>query len=127
MRDERIDRSSTYLSCRHIERGIVFWPGRVSACCGNPASGAMPTVTPFTGGELSPDVLLEGRARIIARHKARDIAPECLGCPRLTENEWSTRTLGEYLIDEVTIAHFSSCNIRCNYCYTVTNPELAAP
>jgi organic radical activating enzyme len=45
----------------------------------------------------------------------------------LTELEWSPEQIGEYAIDEVTIAYFSSCNIRCNYCYTVTDPEQTAP
>jgi organic radical activating enzyme len=46
----------------------------------------------------------------------------------LTEEEWNRPgALSTYAIDEVTIAHFSSCNIRCNYCYTVTRPELTAP
>src|SRR5262249_6917518 len=82
---------------------------------------------PFKGGELSAEALLEGRERIIARHKAGNIVPECQGCPRLEKLEWSSQQLGSYPIDQVTIAHFSSCNIRCNYCYTLTNPELTAP
>ncbi len=45
----------------------------------------------------------------------------------LEESEWEPERFGAYAIDEVTIAHFSSCNIRCNYCYTVTKPEQAAP
>jgi hypothetical protein len=38
----------------------------------------------------------------------------CQGCPRLAEEE-SQRpgALSPYAIDEVTIAHFISCNIRC--------------
>ena len=38
----------------------------------------------------------------------------CQGCPRLAEEE-SQRpgALSPYAIDEVTIAHFTSCNIRC--------------
>lgn len=35
--------------------------------------------------------------------------------------------MGSHAIDEVTVAPFSSCNIRCNYCYTVTNPEQTSP
>jgi len=116
-----------YPSCRFIERAVTFYPGQITACCANPATGLTPLIAPFTGGELSAEMLLEGRSRIKARHKAGEIVPECRDCPRLTEDEWSVRQLGEYAIDEVTIAYFSSCNIRCNYCYTVTNPELTAP
>ena len=116
-----------YLSCRYIERGIVFQPTRViTPCCVNPANSLTPELVPFNGGNFSIDAMLEARAQLIRRHKAGDIAKECQGCPRLTEAEWNTEQMGEYAIDEVTIAHFTSCNIRCNYCYTVTSPEQTA-
>ena len=116
-----------YLSCRYIERGIVFQPARnITPCCVNPAGGFSPELVPFNGGEFSVDALLDARARLIRRHQVGDIAKECQGCPRLTEEEWGEQR-GEYAIDEVTIAHFTSCNIRCNYCYTVTDPDVKAP
>jgi len=115
-----------YLSCRHIERGLVFYPGKITACCANPATGLTPTIAPFST-DLTAEAIVEGRERITARHKAGDIVPECVGCPRLEELDWGVHNCGPYPIDEVTIAHFSSCNIRCNYCYTVTAPELKAP
>ncbi len=115
-----------YLSCRFIERGATFYPWQVHACCANPATGLTPAIGSYKDG-LSAASLLEGRAKIIERHKRGDIVPECRGCPRLEELEWEPERFGAYAIDEVTIAHFSSCNIRCNYCYTVTKPEQAAP
>lgn len=115
-----------YPSCRFLERGATFYPGKVTACCANPATGKTPTVAPFTG-ELSVEALLDGRADIIARHKRGEIVPECQGCPRLRTSDWGPREVGAYPIDDVTIAHFTSCNIRCNYCYTVTQPEMKAP
>ena len=113
-----------YLSCRYIERGIVFSPGRViTPCCVNPATGIVPELVPFNGSDFSIDGMLEARAEMIRRHKSGDIVKGCQGCPRLTEREWNIKEIGPYAIDEVTVAPFSSCNIRCNYCYTVTNPE----
>jgi organic radical activating enzyme len=120
------ERPARYLSCRFLERAVTFYPGQVTACCANPATGQTPVIAPFEGS-LSAEALMEGRARIIERHMRGDIVPECQGCPRLTELEWNEAQLGPAAIDEVTVAHFSSCNIRCNYCYTVTNPELTAP
>jgi organic radical activating enzyme len=116
-----------YLSCHHLERGLVFWPQAVTACCANPATGETPIVAPFTG-ELGTAAILDGRREIIARHKTGDIVPECRGCPRLTQGTWQPEDgFGYYPIDDVTIAHFTTCNIRCNYCYTVNRPDLAAP
>lgn len=119
-------RAKKYPSCRFIERALTFFHGRATACCANPATGQTPTVAPFTG-ELSLAALAEGRANIIERHKRGDIVPECRGCPRLTEADWQSESIAPYAIDEITVAHFSSCNIRCNYCYTVTNAEQTAP
>lgn len=116
-----------YLSCYHLERGLVFYPFRTTPCCANPATGATPALELFTR-ELTAEQILDGRARIIARHKAGDIVAECQGCPRLTEGTWQAEDgFGEHPIADVTIAHFTTCNIRCNYCYTVTDPKLNAP
>lgn len=43
------------------------------------------------------------------------------------QSNWESESIAPYAIDEITVAHFSSCNIRCNYCYTVTNAEQTAP
>ena len=115
-----------YLSCRFIERALTFFHGRVTACCANPATGLTPAFLRFAG-EPSIASVMEGRAKLIEQHKRGNIAPECQGCPRLTELEWGAESIAPYAVDEITIAHFSSCNIRCNYCYTVTDAEQTAP
>src|SRR5262245_61300534 len=74
---------------RFLERAITFYPGQVAACCGNPATGLIPVIAPFKGGELSSEILMAGRESIIARHKGGDIVPECKGCPRPTEEGWN--------------------------------------
>ena len=117
-----------YLSCRFLERAATFYPGQVAACCANPATGKTLTLARYQGGQLDPETVLQARERVIARHKAGDIDAACQQCPRLTEEAWQAPgALSEYAIDEVTIANFTSCNIRCNYCYTVIRPDLAAP
>jgi organic radical activating enzyme len=119
--------AARYVSCRHIERSLAFWGRSVTPCCGNTHTGLMPTIiSPFVG-DITADDIVKGRARIIDRHKAGDIVPECQGCARLEEQEWGEKILGPYLVDEVASAHFTSCQIRCNYCYTVTEPEMTAP
>jgi organic radical activating enzyme len=117
-----------YLSCRLLERAATFYPGEVDACCANPATGKTLILARYQGGQLDPETVLQARERIIARHKAGDIDAACQKCPRLTEEAWGAPgALSKYAIDEVTIANFTSCNIRCNYCYTVIRPDMAAP
>jgi organic radical activating enzyme len=116
-----------YNSCRHIERGIAIIGRTVSACCGSTVSSLRPTIVPEFTSEITAEAIIEGRARIIARHKAGDIVPECQGCAHLEEREWGDNCLSPYLVDEVTIAHYTSCEIRCNYCYTVRRPDMTAP
>jgi organic radical activating enzyme len=119
--------TTRYLSCRHIERGLVFFLHSVTACCGNTHKLGMPTVVaPFTG-DISAEALIAGRNRIIDRHKRGEVVPECEGCAHLQEDEWGPKNLSPYLVDEVTVQNFTSCQIRCNYCYTVFAPELATP
>jgi pyruvate-formate lyase-activating enzyme len=121
-----------YVSCRFLERGLVFQPSRaVSPCCLNPATAGHPVLARFNGAEFSLDAAFEARSGIIARHKAGSIEPACRGCPRLEEADWAS-AMSSYPVDEVTIAPFSSCNIRCNYCYTQvegpwTSPLSSAP
>src|ERR1700722_15331321 len=118
---------TSYLSCRFIERGIVFQPRRVvSPCCSNPATSDFPVFVPFDGSESILDAVLDARADIVPRPKGGDIAPQCRGCPRLEEADWA-KAMTPYAVDEITIMPFSSCNIRCNYCYTVTKGPWISP
>src|SRR4051794_3687128 len=86
-----------YLSCRHIERGLAFGGRSVTACCGNTHTGAMPTIVAPFAGDITAEAIMEGRARIIMRHKAGEVVPECQSCAHLTEQEWSIKNLGPYL------------------------------
>jgi organic radical activating enzyme len=118
-----------YLSCRHLERGLVFYPGTLNACCANPKTGVSPKIVEFGDGDASTfEAFRAARARIKERHQVGDIIPECQECPRLQEWEDGYNPPDKYSIDDVTIAHFTTCNIRCNYCYTVTREhEWTAP
>src|SRR5690349_4701883 len=80
--------SQPYLSCRHIERGLVFYPGALHACCNNPATGMTPAFADFGSGPDMIDKIRAGRDRIRARHKAGDVVTECQGCPRLQNVDW---------------------------------------
>jgi organic radical activating enzyme len=123
-------KEETYASCYHLQRGLVFYPGKVHACCANPVTGRTPVIAEFAGGDLSIEAVVAGRKRITDQHKAGIIVPECEQCPRLAEDTWEQDDprYGAEPINEVTIAHFTTCNIRCNYCYTVrSEADAMAP
>ena len=115
-----------YLSCWHLERGLVFFPGRLTACCANPITGMQPELAKFSGGTVDIDAIAETRRQIIEEHKAGRIIKDCQHCPKLIEVVPDDPRLGSYPIADVTIAHFTSCNIRCNYCYTVIDGSVKA-
>jgi organic radical activating enzyme len=116
-----------YRSCRFIERGLVIKTSRaITPCCVNPATGESPLLARFDGTDVSVDAALEARAGLIARHKAGTIEPGCRDCPKLQEHDWAG-AMSPYPIDEITMAPFSSCNIRCNYCYTVVDGPWISP
>jgi organic radical activating enzyme len=114
-----------YLSCRHIERSLAFFPGNVRPCCANPVGGGSPVLAEFKGGRISFEAIREGRKRIKDSHRAGNIIKECLDCPYLRQEAWDSVEAKADMpagveVDEVSLLHFTTCNIRCNYCYTVT-------
>src|SRR5579862_6153690 len=114
-----------YYSCEYIEGGIVFYPNRITACCvshsDTDGTRGQPRLTEFKGGELPMEKIYEWRNQTIAAHKRGEFHPDCKGCPLLAKGAWGNKS--EHSIHMITIAHFSHCNLRCGYCYTVTNPE----
>ncbi len=62
------------------------------------------------------------RQKTIQLHKKGQFIADCDGCPVLTKQNWGDNE--DFRIRKITIAHFSHCNLRCNYCYTVLAPEL---
>ena len=118
------EKQEPYYSCEYIEGGIVFYPNRISACCVSHLGGrgGQPQITEFTGGELPIEKIEEWRRQTIEAHKREEFIPECKGCPLLAKGAWGTKR--EYSIHMITIAHFSHCNLRCGYCYTVHSPHL---
>lgn len=113
-----------YHSCEYIEGGVVFYPNRISACCVSHSGGraGQPRITEFKGGELPFEKIQDWRKQTIEAHKRGEFHPDCKGCPLLAKGKWGAKQ--EYAINMITIAHFTHCNLRCGYCYTVNSPEL---
>ena len=113
-----------YHSCEYIEGGIVFYPDRISACCVSHSGGrnGQPRIADCSGGDLPVDKIADWRRRTIESHKREEFIPECDGCPLLVKRAWGEERV--HSVRMITIAHFTHCNLRCGYCYTVTSPEL---
>jgi molybdenum cofactor biosynthesis enzyme MoaA len=111
-----------YHSCEYIEGGVVFYPKKITACCVSHGPKGQPKLIDFDGGELPLEDIQEWRRNTIAAHKRGEFVPDCDGCPLLVKRAWGQQT--EHSIHMVTIVHYSHCNLRCGYCYTVTAPHL---
>jgi pyruvate-formate lyase-activating enzyme len=117
------DRSEEYYSCGYIEGGMVLFPRRITACCVAHSDGLRgePTLANFSGGEVPIAEMLKTRKQMMDIHQSGGFHDQCQGCPHLVKQKWGKK---DYLIDMITIAHFTHCNIKCTYCYTVKSPEL---
>jgi molybdenum cofactor biosynthesis enzyme MoaA len=117
-----------YHSCEYIEGGIVFWPKTITACCVSHSNtkGGTPLITEFNGGELPIEKIQDWRKQTIAAHKRGEFHKDCDGCPLLVKRKWGAQSVKEsrHSVHMITIAHYSHCNLRCNYCYTVLRPDL---
>jgi molybdenum cofactor biosynthesis enzyme MoaA len=107
-----------YPSCEYLQSGLVFFPNRIAACCVSHTNGLLgqPILSPFSGGVIPINTITTNRSRIIALHQDGGVYPQCDGCPRLIKAQWGQP---EYPVEEITIAHFTHCNLRCSYCYTI--------
>ncbi len=112
-----------YHSCEYIEGGVVFYPNRITACCVfHSNSRGQPVITEFSGGELPIEKIQAWRDQTIAAHKREEFIADCRGCPLLVKRAWGGQP--SHTIHMITIAHYTHCNLRCNYCYTVLRPHL---
>ncbi len=118
------DRSQAYPSCENIEGGLTFWPKELTACCFTWGQNeGKPRLAEFAGGEIPLKEILRSRSVIISENQGRGYEG-CRGCPRLVVRKWPARA---YAFHHVVLCHFTTCNVRCKYCYLVRSPELASP
>lgn len=106
-----------YTSCEWIEGGLAFNRRSLHACLIVHHGRGMPEFTEYNGGPLPLKEILEGRERIRDQHKSGTINEACEGCAHLREDVWPEP---EYDFDMLGIAHYSHCNIKCNYCFLQT-------
>ncbi len=117
------DRSKEYLSCEWIESGLAFLNQKVTACCVGFSNGGMPPLAEFSGGDLPIRKILTERWKIISENQNKGFAL-CKGCIHLTKKKWEPR---RWLFKHVLLNHFTACNIRCRYCYSVKDKRNVIP
>lgn len=107
---------NAYYSCPHIEGGLVFALGDLLLCCITNHGRGCPKACDFTGGELPVERILAFRDEVRAQNQLEKRYPLCAGCGYLVKKEWEEQP---YLVNCITIAHYTKCNLRCSYCYII--------
>jgi wyosine [tRNA(Phe)-imidazoG37] synthetase (radical SAM superfamily) len=105
-----------YDSCEWIEGGIAFNRRSLHTCLIAHHRTGLPFIADYAGGPLPLDRVLAVRDQIRAANR-RGGHPECKGCAHLKRRRWPAR---RHAIEIVGIAHYSYCNIQCNYCFLQT-------
>ena len=108
---------AAYESCEWIEGGLSFNRRSLHACLITHHHRGMPHYADHDGGPVPVDAVLAAREAIRAQHRAGEINEACRGCAHLRKREWPER---DRPFDIVGIAHYSHCNIACNYCFLQT-------
>ncbi len=106
-----------YLSCEWIESGISFNRRSLHACLIVHHGTGLPFFADYNGGELPLHDIMRIRREIQEKNRSGEPHPECRGCAHLKQKPWPTAT---HQIHFVGIAHYSHCNIQCNYCFLQT-------
>lgn len=110
-----------YYSCEWIEHGLVFFPSKLTMCCFMSSNQGEHTVIQdnFNGKNFNIDRIFKNRDKFRNFHKKGKIHTNCMNCPFLKLEAWDERNY----IDELYISHWSKCNSKCSYCYSVNHPN----
>ncbi len=111
------ERNDEYLSCEWAEGGLAFNRRSIHACLIVHHETGYPFLADHNGGPLPIDDVLRARGEIRKANQSGKIHPECRGCAHLKRKRWLP---SPYPINIVGIAHYSHCNIACNYCFLQT-------
>jgi organic radical activating enzyme len=106
-----------YYSCEWIESGIAFNRRSLHTCLIVHHQTGFPWITDYQGEEFPLEKVLAIREGIRNTHRQGGIHAECKSCAHLKKKTW---VQPRYAIELVGIAHYSFCNIKCDYCFLQT-------
>jgi len=113
-----------YYSCRFIETGLVFAVDKLLLCCLTNHGRGCPQACDFHGGELPVERILAFREEVRIQNQQPGHYPLCEGCGFLIKKKWENQA---YAFSHITLAHFTHCNLACNYCYVTKDGFLTKP
>ncbi len=106
-----------YKSCHLIQHGLCFFNDLIASCCFSPVDQINGQIPPLIAdnykGEIIPtEDLFKRMDKYADVFKNGGCPKECKNCYKIEEKDWSN----EKYIDQITITHFSMCNLDCIYC-----------
>jgi organic radical activating enzyme len=105
-----------YYGCQWLEGGLAFNRRSLHSCLIVHHDEGLPFLCDYNGGDLPIDQIIQAR-RDLADRNRRGEKTACTGCPHLVKRHW---TPSRYPFTMIGVAHFSHCNIECNYCFLQT-------
>jgi len=110
------------LSCRYIEKGLVFLSDGLHSCClGTVASPVLVDAEEINSGKVNHKTIVEKRALLLSKLNAGDTSISCHGCGEVNEKVYKDVCL-DYLGEcMIIIQHYTVCNMQCSYCTTWKN------
>lgn len=117
----------SYISCEWIEYRIYmdFWS--LKFCC-KPFSdsGGFVPICDYDGGRFPIETLLKERDNLRRLNNTEGAYSPCRGCHLLRKDNWKPLE-GTALFSQIEISNFTTCNLKCVYCYTVLRTDLKMP
>ncbi|MEH6647553.1 aminotransferase class III-fold pyridoxal phosphate-dependent enzyme [Sulfitobacter sp.] len=106
-----------YESCEWLEGGLAFNRRSLHSCLIVHHDSGMPHFADYNGGPLPIEEVIKSRSEILEKQRNGETHDKCKGCAHLEKKKWKR---SPYQFNIVGIAHYSHCNIKCNYCFLQT-------
>lgn len=114
-RTNNYDEKEGYFSCQEIEGAITFVHGALKMCGHvHSTNKGMPHICEYSGGDIPFEKIRDERKKLTEKNQTQEDTP-CKGCEFLEKRKWEKK---DYLINHITVGHYTPCNLRCTYCYT---------